>query len=120
MHERTISSIEDFKRQFGDGPALPPVDPIERARLLGLENLPPRWRWLADHPRLLSIAYFLRPSWQPDMVRVCRVVAAETAEVMEKADAISADIWGEFAKQYPDFADRIDEAGLTQRAGQEQ
>jgi hypothetical protein len=97
----TISSMEDFKRQFGDRPAIPPFDPVERARLLGLENIPERWCWLSDHPRLLSIAYFLRPSWQPDIAHVCRVVAAEGAEVMEKADVVSSEIWAEFERRFP-------------------
>lgn len=34
-------------------------------RELARDHLPGRVRWLADHPRLLRIAYRLRRKWQP-------------------------------------------------------
>jgi hypothetical protein len=35
------------------------------------------------------------------MAYVCRVVAAEGTEIMERADAISTEIFAEFERQFP-------------------
>lgn len=80
-----IRNTEDFRREFGPGPTLPPVEPAERLRQLGIENIPTRLRWLAMHPRLLALAYFLRPSWQPDL-RMYRIVAADQTPMFTKRD----------------------------------
>jgi hypothetical protein len=84
-----ISSMEDFEARFGPSPLGQMY-----GRLIET-NLPSRWHWLIDHPRLLSFAFLLRPSWQPDP-NAYRMLATETAEVMERADAVSSSVFAEF------------------------
>jgi hypothetical protein len=89
-----VSSLADFASQFGADTSYDNV-------FVGLveNNLPSRWRWLAQHERLLNIAFFLRPSWSPDL-RVARVAAEVAAEEASSMDVTTSEVFTEFEQHF--------------------